>query len=59
MFVSRKFIFLFLASLIGFTLGFRISQNALAAPPPELQPQLAVVLPQAAPISRRSDGNTS
>jgi hypothetical protein len=59
MFVSKKFLILFIISLIGFTLGFRLSQSTLVAKPPELQPQLAVVQYEAAPISRRDEGNTS
>jgi hypothetical protein len=59
MFLSKKFLLLFLASLLGFTLDFRLSQTALAAKPPQLQQQLAVVQHKAAPISRRAEGDTS
>ena len=59
MFPSKKFAVLFLASLIGFTLGFRFTQTTLAAKPPVVQHRLALVQPQSAPISRRTEGNSS
>ena len=61
MFTLRKFVFLFLASLIGFTLAFRLSQTVLAAKPQVVieQQHLAQAQHKAAPISRRAEGNTS
>ena len=59
MFPSKKFAVLFLASLIGFTLGFRFCQTTLAEKPPVVQQQSIAVVHKAAPVSRRSDGNTS
>jgi hypothetical protein len=59
MFVSRKFVLLFLASLIGFTLGFRLSQSTLAAKSLVKEQQLAVVQHESTPVSHRAEGNTS
>ena len=58
MFPSKKFIVLFLASLIGFTLAFQLNEMILAAKPPLVE-QLPVIQHKSAPISRRADGNTS
>ena len=59
MFLSKKFVFLFLASLIGFTLSFSFCQRTLAENPPVIQPQNIAGIHKAAPISRRAEGNTS
>ena len=59
MFPSKKFVFLFLASLIGFTLSFNFCQTTLATKPPVVQHQNIAAAHKAAPISRRAEGNTS
>ena len=59
MFFSKKFIVLFLVSLIGFTLAFNLSETILTAKPPLVNQQLAVVQHESTPISRRAEGNTS
>jgi hypothetical protein len=59
MFVSKKFIVLFLASLIGFTLGFRFTQTTLAAKPSVIQSQRIAVVHKSVPISHRAEGNSS
>ena len=60
MFIPKKFILLFLASLIGFTLGFRFTQAFLAAKPTVVQQKsIAGVQHKVMPISHRAKGNTS
>jgi hypothetical protein len=58
--LSRKFVLLFVVSLIGFTLGYRFSQLTVTAKPLVIQPlQLAAVQYKAAPFLRQAEGNTS